>query len=239
LVKFNIAGNLPTDAQITSVRVHLTVVRVPGGGGVSSTFGLHRVLQSWDEGDKVGFATGLPASAGETTWNSRAHGSTLWSIPGGQAGVDYVEEASSSATILGLGAYAFETSAAAVTDVQMWLVQPENNHGWILISADEVTEQTARRFGSRESAPNAPRLEITYTIPYRITRYERTNSTFKVFFPVEPQFQYSVLYSTTLQQGSWVVLTNFIERFTSYEGVAHDSTLRNPHTFYRVLKEPL
>jgi hypothetical protein len=239
LVQFDVAASVPANAQITAVRVHLTVIRVPGGGGVSSTFGLHRVLQPWNEGNKVGFATGVPATAGETTWNSRLHGSALWTTPGGAPDADYAAEASSRTMILGLGTYTFDTSAAAVADAQTWLGDPAINYGWIVISEDEETQQTARRFGSRESPPNAPRLEIEYAVPYRITRYDRTNSTFRLFFPVEPQFQYTVQFNTNLTAGGWTVLTNFIERFTAYEGVAVDSTTRNTQNFYRLVKEPL
>lgn len=66
-----------------------------------------------------------------------------------------------------------------------------------------------------------------------------TNSTFALFFPVEPQFQYTVQYNMGLTNGGWRVLTNFIERFLPYDAVAYDSTARNSQNFYRVFKDPL
>jgi hypothetical protein len=45
-------------------------------------------------------------------------------------------------------------------DVQSWLGTA--NHGWLLLSDDEGTIRTARRFGSKEGGTGA-RLTVEYT----------------------------------------------------------------------------
>src|SRR2546428_10803106 len=51
LFRFDLAA-IPTNATITSVTLALTVTRVPDSFPENSTFGLHRLLQSWGEGNK-------------------------------------------------------------------------------------------------------------------------------------------------------------------------------------------
>ena len=47
--------------------------------------------------------------------------------------------------------------------MQTWLSNPETNFGWLLISQGEGTAKTARHFGAREDAGNAPRLVIDFS----------------------------------------------------------------------------
>lgn len=168
LVKFDVAGSVPAGATITAARLRLVVVRVPGPNGplVPSNFNLHRMLLSWEEGNKTSLI-GDPASSGETTWNNRFHSfisPTRWSTPGAGPGVDFETTVSSSALVMTLGSYDFIDLAA---DVQLWLNNSNVNFGWILISDAEDQSPSAVRLGSRESlAPSErPQITIEYTLP--------------------------------------------------------------------------
>lgn len=159
LFRFDL-GSIPTNASIESASLRLTV----GSGNVANgrSFSLYRLLVNWGEGTKSA-NLGLPATAGEATWNNRFHPDQPWSSPGGAAGIDYVTDKSSSTFVGGLGNY---TWADLESDIQFWLRNPEQNFGWMLISDDEGAVMSARRFSSRTAGPNArPMLTVVYTLP--------------------------------------------------------------------------
>jgi hypothetical protein len=146
LLRFDVAGNLPADATITSAALTVVVTRTPSAAA-NSNFELRRVLRSWNEGDKTdGTATdtGLPASLGEATWNAP------WSTGGGAAGTDYASAISSVVTIGVNGGHTFPSTTTLVADVQNMLTNPAANFGWVFQSQSEGTATTIRRFGSRE-----------------------------------------------------------------------------------------
>jgi hypothetical protein len=170
LVRFDPAGTLPANAQITFASLTLEVTRQPAANPVDSTFAISRVLQSWGEGNKVssGSSPGLGqvATSGEATWNDRfALTSQPWSSPGGTFGPDFSTTISSEVMVLGTGdsPYTIPSTGQMIADVQSWYDQPANNHGWVIFSESEGTRGTARSFGSRESG-FAPALNLSYTI---------------------------------------------------------------------------
>jgi hypothetical protein len=239
LLKFDIAGHVPAGAVISGVQLRLSVIRAASFGSQPSTFSLYRVMNPWGEGNKATAPLGAPATTGEATWLNRFHPSTPWSAPGGVIGVDFASSPSLSAPVAEPAVYTFDSTPVAIGDAQQWLDNLQSNNGWVLISGSEDTPLSARRFGTREWAPDAPALDITYDFPFFIGGFQRSGSTFKLFFSVEPFFSYTVERSTTLTQGSWTTLTNFTERVAAYEAVASDSILSPPsRRFYRVLKEP-
>lgn len=166
LLRFDLAGQLPIGATITAVELHLTVSRAANGPG--SVFGLHKMLKDWNEGAGGGLS-GRPALAGETTFNHRLFGAAAWGEPGGQAGVDYTAAASASLSVDRENTYTWASSAKLVEDAQAWLADPSSNFGWMLISENEATSRTARRFHSRESSISPPMLTVTYEPPFKIT----------------------------------------------------------------------
>ena len=236
LIKFDVAGQIPANMVITSARLRLKVVRLPLGPE-ESTFSVRRMLRNWTEGNKSFGNLGEPASAGQTTWNSRFHSTTPWDIPGAAAGTEFSSVASSSADVFDLGEVVFASSPALVADVQQWLTNPSQNFGWILMSDSEELNSTARRFGAREDGPNAPVLEIEYSQPFRIGNVARSGGNFGFTFPVEPLFTYTVEARTSLSAGSWNLLTNFTETVNSYDAVISDA-IAPPSRFYRVHKAP-
>ena len=61
LLRFDLTSQIPPNATVTRVTLRLNVVlKLPGGGGVNSTFDLRRVLQPWTESG--------------ATWNNRMAG---------------------------------------------------------------------------------------------------------------------------------------------------------------------
>lgn len=161
LIRFDLAGSLPAGAQITGVSLRIQAERAPLAA-VPSSFTLRRVLVAWTEGTKRG-SLGAAATPGEPTWKARSAPGTLWAEPGGAMGTDFAATASASVQVSGVGTYDFESTPELVADAQLWLDQPDANFGWVLASESEQTAQTARRFGSRENAANAPVLTVEYS----------------------------------------------------------------------------
>ena len=158
LLKFDVAGNLPGDAQILSVRLTLQMNKTISG---AQSMGLHLVMIDWGEGSSNASGnegTGTAASQDDATWSHRFFPNQTWNVPGG----DFLLTASASQTVSGIGSYTW-SSASMITDVQNWLDNPLSNSGWILVGNENSTG-TAKRFASRETATAAsrPQLEITY-----------------------------------------------------------------------------
>lgn len=164
-------SSIPSDAIVTEANVTLAVTKKPDidqhGGPIPSDFGLYRMLVSWGEGSGSA-VTGSPAKFGNATWSKRSYPLVEWDFPGGSAGVDYVDSSSSSTLVDDLGIYVFQNTQALVDDVNAWLSDPGTNFGFMMISSNEFTPGTARRFASKEQASAefpAPTLSITYTVP--------------------------------------------------------------------------
>ena len=171
LLGFNIAASIPSGSIINSVTFQIGVIRQSNRNSASA-YELHRMLTDWTEGNGgINVNTGSPALAGETTWNSRHHGSTPWSTPGGQAGVDYLSLVSGTGPEIDSGNTVYEilSSAALVADVQSWLNSPGTDNGWMFLATEEGTPGTARRFSSSEvpgagiSSALTPRILVDFT----------------------------------------------------------------------------
>ena len=157
LFRFDLSS-VPAGATINSATLTLSVTRTPSGGA-NSIFDLHRVSESWGEGDNNGHSGGSLAGAGEASWNSRSAPGTPWTTPGGT----FSPTVSASRLIGGNGSYGFTSTAALVSDVQSWVNNPSGNFGWELISQSENTPTSIRLFGSRTGGATAPSLLINYT----------------------------------------------------------------------------
>lgn len=173
LFKFDVAGQVPAGATVTSASVAFEVTRQPVDGYDIGHFGLYRMLVSWGEGARLPEAStspglGAPAQLGEATWNHRFAGTAqTWAAPGGLAGTDFTATPSSQeyVYVTYFSPYMFISSELMVEDVQQWVDHPESNFGWMLKVEDEDANFTARRFASREAGDEfAPRLTIEYTV---------------------------------------------------------------------------
>lgn len=235
LVLFDLAA-LPTNAVVSSAALTFKVVKA-SSGAVNSTFEIRRVLVDWAEGTKgsTGSGTGSAATAGESSWNSRGPGS--WSVPGGAVGSDFATATSATQPLAGTS-LAFASEPGVVADVQAWLSDPAQNHGWVLLSQAETTPLTARRFGSRETAGSEPTLVIEYSVPSaptppQLVGPQKVGDQLQLQFAAEPGPSYTVEFTTALPSANWEILTNF-----AAAGVAHTNTmldaLTEPQRFYRV-----
>jgi hypothetical protein len=183
LLGFDVTGQLPAGATVTSARLTLNLNQLIATTDASMS--LFRLSQDWGEGasDPQGSAggAGVAATLGDATWAARFYdptSPTLWDTPGGR-----YNASPSATTIVGtaLGLYTW-TSAQLAADVQSWENSPATNFGWILLG-DEVANQSARRFDSRESAANVrPSLSLKYNpVLPPLSRHE---SWLRQYFPI-------------------------------------------------------
>jgi len=151
LLRFDVSA-IPPGAVVNSATLQMTVVMVPLSP-VNSTFDIRRVLQSWTEGG--------------VSWNSRSGAGTPWQVPGVTGSADSVSTPSSFVAVgsANFTAYTFPSSTALLADVQGWVNDASSNFGWLLISENEVSPETARRFGAREDPAHQPVLTINYSLP--------------------------------------------------------------------------
>jgi hypothetical protein len=169
LFRFDLS-TLPAGAVVTGVEVSLSVTRRPDpdqhGGPTDSDFNLHRLFVSWGEGTGSN-ATGSGALPGNATWNERHFGSAAWASPGALIGVDYAQTPSATTFVGGIGNYLWGSTPGLVDDVRAWQLDPAANFGFILVSQNEATLGTGRRFGSKEQPGGAiapAQLIVTYTV---------------------------------------------------------------------------
>ena len=227
LIQFNTADIPPEAAVITSATLTMNVVR-ESGFAQPSTFDLHRVLRAWGEGNKNG-TKGGPASPGEATWNARSYPSTMWNAPGASAPVDFSAAVSASTFISEGGAYSF----AVLPEVQFWLAHPSQNFGWILISEDEATPYTARRFGSREQGPGST-LDVEYIPRPSIEHSQRIGNQFSLSFLAQADQLYSVQCRDSLATGDWTTYTN-LPPLSLIQHMTVTAPVTGPQRFYRIV----
>jgi len=151
LLQFDLSA-IPAGAIVTSATLQITTVLIPLSP-VNSTFDIRRVLQSWSEG--------------AVSWNSRLGAGTPWQVPGATGSGDSISTPSSFVAVgsANFANYTFPSTAVLVADVQGWVNNASSNFGWLLTSEDEVSPETARRFGSRENDTHPPVLTISYSLP--------------------------------------------------------------------------
>jgi hypothetical protein len=218
LLRFDFSS-LPARSRVERVRLRLTGIKAPQNP-VPSDFLLYRVLTSWD------------ASA---NWTSASAG-TLWAAPGGGPGDDYLAKASASAPYT--AALEFGPNDDLLSDVRVWIANPSTNHGWMIQSSGEGIQQTARHFGSSESA-NPPRLFLDYSIPAsppRLTNIvSQANGSFTFELSGEPGRIYTVEQREHLERGEWTILTNAPSGAATKRVII--SASMNGQRFFRVIAE--
>ena len=238
LFKFDLS-NVPADATVLSAVLVLQVTGQPAEPPPSSTFGLHRMLRAWGEGNKFatgapGFGQGLPASFGEVTWLFARYPTNAWAAPGGAADVDYSSTESSFQNITDLAPYRFESTPELVGDVQQWVRQPAANFGWMLICNDETIPFTARRFGTRED-PNAPPVLVVEYIPApKFDRIVKFGGACNLYFTANAGQSYAVEFRSALGSGSWQTLATIPAPAEASHVLVADS-LAAPKRFYRLV----
>ena len=166
LLAFDVAGNVPAGATISSATLTLTLERAPPGNFPVT---LHGLSADWGEGTSdadggsgagSGGGDGAPATPGDATWFQNFFGTSAW----GTAGGVFDPAASATITVGPAGSYTWGSTSSMVANVQSWLDDPTNNFGW-LVKGDEVSETSSKRFKAREAAEaNRPLLTIDFTL---------------------------------------------------------------------------
>jgi len=159
VIAFKDLEAIPTDATITSAKLHLHLSKT---NSLPATYTLYRLTSDWGEGISQASENegrGANSEAGDATWAHTFWPNRNWRDVGG----DFTEASSAELSIDLVGDYTFGSTSDMTGDVQLWLDQPLQNYGWILIG-DETTK-SARRFDSRENENenNRPVLEVQYT----------------------------------------------------------------------------
>lgn len=162
LIAFDVAGNVPAGAVITSASLRLVMNQTLVGAEPVS---VHRTLADWGEGEAEasgGEGGGANPTGGDVTWVHTYYPKTFWANPGG----DFVEGPSATTMVAGTGAYTWGPTDQMIADVQSWLDDPSGNYGWLLKGNEDV-QPTAKRFASREigNPKQRPMLTIEFELP--------------------------------------------------------------------------
>ena len=228
LLRFDLSS-LPTNTVVQSATLTVHVTQQPIDGYDFTAFGLHRMFRPWGEGDKIPVTQpgqGVPATAGEATWLHAFYPTNQWTEPGGQPGTDYSSIESSFEIIYDVAGspYIFPSTPELVDDVQAWINKPATNHGWMFRCADELPRFTARRFGTREDADNAPLLELKYLVPPLLQISPTNDSQVAIRFTAWAGHSYNVFYRNSLKAGEWRALTSVAASPTNREIVLFEAT---------------
>ncbi len=159
LMKFDVAGSLPPDAQISGVELRLKVTRL---GPSANAVAIYRCLTDWTEGTSDAPDTesgGAPATPGDPSWNFASFDTRTWNLPGG----DFNNVPRASASVAGEVEVTF-SGPGMNGDVASWFATPSQNFGW-LIQGDESLTGTSIRFGTRENMVEGDRpfLVVNFT----------------------------------------------------------------------------
>ncbi|MCC6235271.1 MAG: DNRLRE domain-containing protein [Verrucomicrobiales bacterium] len=246
LLRFDLTP-LPSGARVTSASLRVTVTRTPDEGGANSQFGLHRVLRPWSEGTQRGGPPGgALAQTDECTWFLRGPAFEPWAIPGGEPGVDYADDPSSTERILGRGAYEFEFGPVELAEIQAWIDRPDTNFGWMLKTQSEQVPRSARRFGSRENSDPGlrPRLNLVFSeaptpdAPV-LLGLELDPAPPKVHFRAQPGIRYTLEFSEDPAARTWRALGPALTtNATSIVTLTDSTPSASLHRFYRVEASP-
>jgi hypothetical protein len=238
LIKFDIAGSMPSNGVIDTVSVTVRATRQTSSG-LGSHYRLFRLLQPWGEGNKSG-VHGAPAEPGEATWNDRFafEATGGWSVPGAAPPQDFSPAVSASTFVNGTGPYTFASTANLVADVRVWLNDPTNNYGWILISDAEEMPQSVTHFGSREDPTNAPLLVVEFTppatdLPPKIDSYHVASHTLLLGFSAQAERSYAVEYVPWLTATNWQTLIN-IPALSSATNIVVSDSVSGAQRYYRL-----
>lgn len=159
VLEFDVAGAVPAGATITGVTLTLHLERA--GNEVEERHTLHRVLAEWGEGTSAaGGGQGGPVTDGDATWLHTFYPGQFWTTEGG----DFVADLSAHTMVPPMDIdpipVTWGSTSQMVIDVQLWLDNPDDNHGWLLMGNEEGAN-TARKFSSREHANETQRPVLT------------------------------------------------------------------------------
>ena len=234
-------SSIPRGSRVSRIDFVIEVTGQPKELQTASSFGLHRMLRSWGEGNKVSPdpihpGLGAPATLGEATWNSPlAFTTNDWATPGAGLTNDFLAEPSAVTFVFGPGdsPYTFLSTPFMASDVQTWLDDPTSNFGWILVTESEESNFTARRFGSREDPGREPYIVVEF-VPPRIDSVSVAGTVIELRFTAQPGVAYDVELSGALvSPANWQTLTNFAPQAEQTNLIASDP-ITDSQRFYRL-----
>lgn len=169
VIAFDVAAEIPQGATVQSVTLTLNLSNTNFATG-PQPIGLHPLLADWGEGSSNATGAegqGAPSTTGDATWIHRFFDTSTWTTPGG----DFSPTASATMTVDNVGFYTWGSTAGMVADVQNWVDNPAQNFGWILVGGNESTNQTAKRFDTKEhpTLGNRPVLTVTFDDPTSVS----------------------------------------------------------------------
>lgn len=216
LIQFALSS-LPPGAVVQSATLRLTVTKTPQFP-VNSNFTLHRLAQPWDDL--------------ESTWMLRLDPGENWAAPGGREGTDFSAASSGRVLVSDVGDYTFESTPELVADVNAWLTNSAENHGWMVKTEDESVGFTARRFASREGLSGAPVLEVQFAAP-EISLAEIVGNQLCLHFAARQGKSYVVERRDLVDRGEWAVIATLPPADVTGEVTVCDP-LGTGTVFYRV-----
>lgn len=151
-----LAAVCPSGSAFLDAELGLTVNQA--GTTFATNIAAHRITIDWGESTSNAAGEegiGAGSQIGDATWMHNFYPTTLWTAAGG----DFAALASAT-TLVDAEARFVWTSPAMLTDVEGWLASPATNFGWLLRDP-EITDQTAKRFASRENPTVADRPALT------------------------------------------------------------------------------
>jgi spore coat protein A len=170
LLEFDVAGSVPAGSTITSATLTLYLIQASVTNPFTpNTVGIHVVSTEWGEGTSQGGSggggggegMGAPSTTNDATWIHTFYSASSW----GSAGGDF-NPTDSASMLVGPLADTFHSwsTAQLATDVQGFLDNPSNNHGWMVKGTETAN---SRRFASRThpTPANHPMLTIEFTPP--------------------------------------------------------------------------
>ena len=124
-------------------------------------------------------------------------------------------------------------------DVQLWLDDPAQNHGWMLRCESEEQNFTARRFGSREleDPSTSPTLTIDFQPPPSFSSITASNGSVALSMTLEAGHSYQIEYKELLPAtNAWNVLTNFGTILETTNLTVFDA-VSGTQRFYRISRD--
>lgn len=157
------------------------------------------------------------------------------------AGIDFAAEPSSTERVQSVGTYEFEFGSNQIAELQDWLVHPESNHGWVLVSQAEDTAFTARRFATREHPqPNLRPtlvLEVSPGIPVPapvIRSVAFVSGEARVVVAAEAGVRYTLESTPGLPAAGWTIRGDTVSTNRSVDLVLTDGSDPGQERFFRV-----
>ena len=167
LIKFDFSS-IPAGSIVTDASISMTATNGKGG---SRSIDIHALTKDWGEGSSNNSSNpgqGGTATSADCTWGYAFWSQTMWTNPGGDFGSSLA-----SASVDGAGTYTWSSNNLN-TLIQDIIDGNFANNGFIFIG-DESTNQTAKKFNSREAGSGNPDLSVTISSPTSLSGSIRKN----------------------------------------------------------------